>query len=348
MLAVGIFALICMYSMELKIGKDFNREYISPKHTTAVKGIFVFLVFVSHFLQYCTGTDEFAAVKNIMGKYTGQMIVVMFLFYSGYGIVESIKKKGSDYIKSFPVNRCLKVLVHFDMALVLFFIMGKCYGSQWSLKTILLSLIGWEGLGNSNWFIFAIVVLYFAAFISFSIFKKSKLLAIITTTVLTVGYILVMKEFKENWWYNTALCLPLGMWYSLCREKIEAFVMKNNFCFWFTAIVTAVFYVVAFDNRTSPMGIGYTLWGFAFAFVIVLGTMRVKIGNKILYWFGNHVFSVYILQRIPMRILSDFDVIASNPYLYFALSLALTVVMSELFDRFTAIVDKKLFAPKKA
>lgn len=345
MLAAGIFALICVYSMELKIGKDFNKEYISLKHTTAVKGIFVFLVFVSHFLQYCSGSDEFAAVDNIMKKYTGQMIVVMFLFYSGYGIVESIKKKGADYVKSFPVQRCLKVLFHFDLALILFYIMGRCYGSQWDLKKILLSLIGWESIGNSNWFIFAIIVLYFIVFISFIIFRKNKLLATILATALTVGYIFLLRGVKEPWWYNTALCLPLGMWYSLGKEKIEAFVMKNNFFFWLTVAVTGAVYVFSFENKSNPAI--YIIWSFAFTFMVVLGTMRMNIGNKVLYWLGNHVFSVYILQRIPMRIFSDFEVISSNPYLYFALSLAVTVIISELFDRFTGVLDKKIFKPKK-
>ena len=41
-----------------------------------------------------------------------QLMVTMFLFYSGYGVMESIKRKGDDYIKSFPKKRILTTLIN--------------------------------------------------------------------------------------------------------------------------------------------------------------------------------------------------------------------------------------------
>ncbi|MBP9988817.1 MAG: hypothetical protein KBT46_04885, partial [Ruminococcus sp.] len=229
-----LFALICVYSMKIMPVKEFNNGYISKNDTTAVKGIFVFMVFLSHFTQYYKMSTAFDNPYKALKTFLCQLIVVVFLFYSGYGIFESIKRKGSEYIKSFPTKRCLKVLLHFDIALVLFLIYGLATGKKIKLLTFILSLIGWESIGNSNWFIFVIVVQYLIVFVAFLIFKKNNPAAIITTTVLSVAFIIFLSKFKATYWYDTALCLPAGMWYSFFKDKIEKFVMKNNITYCIT------------------------------------------------------------------------------------------------------------------
>ena len=42
---------------------------------------------------------------QMLRNYMGQSIVSLFLFYSGYGIYEAIKRKGTAYIKAMPVKR---------------------------------------------------------------------------------------------------------------------------------------------------------------------------------------------------------------------------------------------------
>ena len=63
--------------------------------------------------------------------------------------------------------------------------------------------------------------------------------------------------------------------------------------------------------------------------------MKVKIGNKVLDFFGKHVFSIYILQRLAFMTLGLAPWIQSNLYLYFALSLGGTIVISLAFELIT-------------
>ena len=49
--------------------------------------------------------------KGRMGNY--YLMVTMFLFYSGYGVFESIKKKKEKYINTIPKRRFLKTLINF-------------------------------------------------------------------------------------------------------------------------------------------------------------------------------------------------------------------------------------------
>ena len=71
----------------VKYGK--NPDYLSKKQTTAIKGIFVLLVFFGHITQYITMGSAYERIVTSIG----QLVVVMFLFYSGYGIMCQIMTK---------------------------------------------------------------------------------------------------------------------------------------------------------------------------------------------------------------------------------------------------------------
>ncbi len=340
------FSWVCLYGMKLAPLKSFNDGYISRSDTTAVKGIFVFMVFMSHFTQYYQMNTAFDNPYKWLKSNSGQLVVVMFLFYSGYGIYESLKRKGTDYIKTFPKNRCLKTMLHLDIAIFFYLIFDLILGRKFTAVQLLLSLIGWDSMGNSNWFMFAIIVQYLIVYIAFTVFREKRVPALIAVTLLSVAYIVVLKQVKESWWYNTALCLPLGMWYSYFKDGIQKLVMKNNLTYILSGIIVAgIFYVSYLKRREFVF---YEIWTLAFALLVVLLTMKAHFGNKVLEWLGNRVFSVYILQRMPMIIFKDIPAVFGNRYIYFAVCFAITVVLAELFDRLTAVVDKKLFTPKKA
>ena len=83
-----------------------------------------------------------------------------------------------------------------------------------------------------------------------------------------------------------------------------------------------------------------------FTLGIVMITMKVKITNPVLEWFGNHVFSVYILQRIPMILLSRYGVADRHKYEFMIASIIVTVFLAEIFDRCTGALSKKIWGRK--
>lgn len=336
-----LLLFLCCYQMKLVPVKEFNREYISKNSTTAIKGIFTFLVFMTHFADCSSSNTILDTPYLIMRSHMGQLVVTMFLFYSGFGIYESIKKRGDDYLKSFPKNRLLKTLLHFDCAVILFYIVGTLMGQRFTLTKFLLSLMGWSSLGNSNWFIFAILMQYIMVYCSFKIFRNRKILALVFVTVLSCFYILIMLRYKERSWYDTAFCLPFGLWYSFCKEKIESLVMKNNIYYYSSLITVMVIFAVLYLKRGNL--VLFELCAMLFALMIVMFTMKVKIGNKMLYWLGNHVFSIYILQRIPMMVFKKVDFISSNFFVFFIVCFVITVIMSEYFDKLIKIIDSIIF-----
>ena len=96
---------------------EFNKDYISKDGTVAIKGIFVFLIFLGHAMTYidATGTFDLPYVK--IQRYLDQMVVSMFFFYSGFGIMEQIKHRGGAYIGTIPKKRFPQLLLNMDMPL---------------------------------------------------------------------------------------------------------------------------------------------------------------------------------------------------------------------------------------
>ncbi len=322
--------------------KDFNHEYLNIDTTSCIKGLFVLIVFYSHIASYVefSSSNDFFMTKFIL--FLGQLMVTMFLFYSGYGIYESIKRKKREYIDSFPKNRILKTYVHFVLIVLTYWIVNMIVGIKYEAIDIFLSFLVWHSLGNSNWYIFIILVLYVITYISFKIFSKSDRKAIMSTWILSIIGIIILKNCRPIYWINTLLCFPLGMTYSHHKEDIDKFLF-NNKKYIFTLIALSVsfclFRLYAHENLSF-----YLLMSIAFSLVVVLLTMKINIRNTFLKWFGDRLFLAYILQRLPMIVLRH---IVTNPYLYFGLCFVMMIFLIIIFDMILKKFDKIFFNKKR-
>ena len=186
--------MIIISNAEIAKSNEFNTEYSSIGQTNVIKGIFVILVLLGHGSGYLKLTGVLDIPYKSFQSHIGQMVVSMFFFYSGFGMIKSIMKKRFAYIKTLPLKRFLIVVLNFDIAVILFEIMNLCLKIHFDWKTILLSFTGWVGIGNSNWYMFAIFVLYILLFTSFYLLKwfdknSSLYIGMMIFTVLSVAFV---------------------------------------------------------------------------------------------------------------------------------------------------------------
>lgn len=314
--------------------KEFNTEYIGKEQTNAVKGIFIVTVFVRHIIPYMhkAGFDFSYWGDNLcqkIDKSMGQLIVVMFLFYSGYGVMESIKKKGEAYVDSMPRKRILKTLGNFDIAILFFIIAGLLVGREFNLADTLLAFTGWTSVGNSNWYIFVILLCYTAVWVSF---KYSRWWMSIILTSLAI---VILSLTKNTWWYNTMLSFPAGLVYSKYKPQIEQYVHSR---YWSSLIVCLFSFLFLFKVQFEAFGVRDNLMSIAFAAFFVILSMKIKVGNKALNWLGKNLFPLYIYQRIPMYVLATIygGILASDyPLCYIALCFVITLLFGRLFKYFS-------------
>ena len=264
----------------------------------------------------------------------------MFLFYSGYGIFVSIRNKGISYVKKIPVNRALKVLLHFDIAVIIYIIMQFMRGHVYSFKKLVLSLIGWDTVGNSNWYIFAMLILYLITWLTFMAFEDRPIEALIGVTILSILAMYFLSIFKEGYWYNTILCYPAGMWFAFGKDKLEERWKNKKIYIWSFCVILLVF-IMCYRIRTNI--IWYSVWGLAFSFGIVMFTMKVEMKNRILEWTGCHLFGLYIMQRIPMILLQHTAFAEKYVYGYALACLILMYILGYLLERVCMVADRFVF-----
>lgn len=341
--SICVYVIVCLWGIRFCFGYEGNRQYLSVEHTLSIKGIFILLVFFSHLQGYVTFTDwKDLFCVNIIGS-IGQGMVTMFLFYSGYGVMESIRKKGEAYVRAMPVKRILSTWFRFACAVTLFVPVALWHRESLTLSRIAWSMIGWEAVGNSNWYIFAVLILYLITYIAFRLAGvKQNLLSIALVLLGTAVYIFTLSfgGIKETWWYDTVLCYSFGMVWSLfvgtTGEKL-----LNKRVSWGIAMVTLLvaFYCL---NEGEFSVINQIIRNLFFAAVVVLLTMRISVGNTILRWCGKHLFPLYILQRIPMIIFKDLGISQISIELFIVLCLISTVAMVYPFEQVTDLLWKKI------
>lgn len=324
--------------------KGFWEDYIEKDQSNAIKGLFILLVFMRHILQRIKRSgfvfdrqidlDAYLLQDNI-----GQLVVVMFLFYSGYGVMKSLLIKGEDYLSSYPRKRLLTTLLNFDVAVCFFIILGFITKRPMSLSTVLLSFIGWDTVGNSNWYIFVILFCYLVFYLVFrAVQSRHAFGALVVTLIVFLGMI-ALHSVKPAHWYNTMLVFPAGIYFALCYNSLERIIQKY---YWlFLAILLAVFLLLHFGHFRPLHGLTFNLKSIVFALLLVVLTMKVRIRNKWLIWCGTSLFPIYIYQRLPLILIwkSAGDTwLCANPNLYIAICFVLTLGLTLIYNKYLRII----------
>lgn len=322
-----IILIALLLAAKARYGED-SEAYLSRDTTNIVKGFFILMVFNSHICDYWS-------CLNPVGKYLGQMIVVPFLFYSGYGVMEAIKQKGVDYVKGMPRHRILSTLLNFDVAVCVFAAVSFLLSRELTLKSLILSLITWESIGNSNWYIGVILIWYGVTWLVFRFLPRREHsprcgwqlgVILVTGVILTVW----LKSNRPACWYNTFLCYYFGVAYSVWQDKIKILWLR-----WWGLVM--VFGVIGYLAATALMGNCHGLFTLVrpfFFMIILLGlTWRITFTSPILKWCGEHLFPIYIYQRIPMILIASLASFLPNefPIVYYFICLMITMFVAWLY-----------------
>lgn len=334
--------------------RSFYDNYLNPQQCNSIKGIFILLIFLSHIIPYITKSGyvygQLDKAALFIANNIGQLVVVMFLFYSGYGVTEQVRKKGTGYINSMPKKRILVTLLNFDIAVMLFVVTSWLLGIDLSVRQIILSLFCWDSVGNSNWYIFVILICYTIAYLSYKLIPASQSPVRCLPVILTIGGGIILASLllfvirgKESWWYNTMWAFPFGIVYSAYKVEIERFV-KERWIFIVSVLILALLLFKMILTEYNVAGIVFNCYSLLFSALIVIITQKVKIENKYLDWCGKHLFPIYIYQRIPMMIIYEMDkglFVQNYPYIYVAICFCITLLIANYYKFWTINLFKK-------
>jgi peptidoglycan/LPS O-acetylase OafA/YrhL len=146
----------------------------------------------------------------------------------------------------------------------------------------------------------------------------------------------VLYLFKPAHWYNTMLVFPAGVTYALYADKLERLIQKKYGLVVLTLI--AVFFLIHLFMGMHPLhGLTFNVKSIVFALLIVVLTMKFRIGNRWLYWCGASLFPLFIYQRVPMlsmRAIAGNEWICEHPNVFIIVCFVITVGITLLYNKY--------------
>ena len=309
--------------------------------TTSIKGFFAIIILFSHLRQYIfLGSGFFNEVFESTLRHIGQLMVTAYFFYSGFGIAESAKRKRG-YVNGFFKKRVVKTLLHFDLSVILVLFLHTILGNHFATSNYFYCWIGWKDIGNSSWFVFAILVLYLISYVVLLLKDRSShpelfLAFLVSFFTILLWFVLYLSKNPQHWWYDTLAVFPAGMWISLIKEKVDAVSLKARIGL--TALLVFCFVLWYLNFNIDSYGICAVL----FILALTAVTTFVKMDNPVLQWLGKHCFSIYILQWIPMIMFSR-TILVDHPLAFSGTVLASALLLAWAFQAITDSLDTKLF-----
>lgn len=336
-MAIFYLIILLLATIGAKITLPGIKDSLSRDCTDSIKEIFILVVFSRHIWPYMGGIisdlSYFDRVFLTIDSMIRQLLVAMFLFYSGYGVIKNILDKGNSYVYTIPFRRIFITMANFAVAVGLFIILDSSLGIQLTTEQALLSFIGWDSVGNSNWYIFCIVCCYAFTYIAFRT-AKNPLKALALLGIMCVGYIIFISLYKGAWWYDTIGCYWAGACLAIYMPRIRNIVERRYFPI---MILTVLLFMVSYNCPWKYNSYVSNVTAILFALTVLMLTMSIKINNAPQRWLGRNLFPLYIYQRIPMLLFATIGegwLIAHHAWLYVILSLAITIGITMLYPHF--------------
>ena len=275
----------------------------------------------------------------------GQNIVSLFLFYSGYGINESFKKKGNIYIKTLPIKSAI-FFIKYQIVLIIYYVFNNIHlKANISFLGYIKAAIFQRGIGNSYWFAFTIIVLYIYSFFSFILIKKkNNFVGIIIISIICYFHMIILYKYyhrKQKVFVETIICFVFGFYYSFFKLYSDSIIMKNDIIYYLIMIYSIFCYYKYFIIKHKNI-LNFSIKNFILNFILVLITMKIQFKNEFLNLLSCHSYSIYLLQRLVMTYINRKGFFKNNGIIIFFFEFLLVILMSNIFDKYTLFIDNAL------
>lgn len=352
MFVILIFALLLVFLLSgVRVHASVlpDGTYMSRERTSMINGFFIWIVFMSHMKGYGVDLPEADRLVVKLIGYLGQCCVATFFFYSGFGIMASLRRKGSEYAKALVCRRLPMLLLHMSLAVLVFWGVQALYGAQYEWSKVLLSMIAWDSIGNSNWFIFVSLSAYLIVAVAYALGRKLGEVGVISGVILLFLLLIVfLKIHKGSWWYDTCLCIPAGMLFFVFRPFMERIFAVLRVPVWIYGMLLVPLSLFIYSSLSRwPYLNNFSAILFALGVTLLFSCVELKRNPSFLCWCGGSaLFYLYIFQRIPMMIGAGAGWHTESPFMYELFCVVGTLANAWVACRVVPFIDRLIFRGK--
>lgn len=318
---------------------SINENYLSIDTGKCFRGLLAIVVVFHHLAQRTTTGLSFQYFRDV-----GSLAVSAFFFYSGYGLLKSYIAKQEKYKKGFLRRRLLPILFLYVVITALYWLMHFMSGTCYSIKDIIIKIVQGTPIVYFSWYIICIISFYVAFWILMIICQQHYFIMICGGCLWYILYTAYcIKMGYRLFWYNSCHLLIVGMFWAVYEEKIIKIINKS---YSILAPMTWLFFLLLFWFKKKlsyliPIEDISFMLTILFVISILLFSLKIQIGNKVLRFLGDISLEIYLGQGLFIAILRSRTFYIQNELLWCIMVLAGTIIFAYILHlAFTAILKK--------
>jgi len=360
-----ILPIILFYGSAVSSRGQWNDGFLSLPQSKALQGMCVLLIVFHHISQKIYVRQDLPQlITHSLDPFVnaGFLLTAVFFFFNGYGLYKSYTSKPG-YLDHFLSKRLTAPLVAYYMTGLIFFALRLALGEKIGKKLIILYMSGLVHCSPYSWYI-VILILFYVVF--YLVFKRAKdvrsatvIFSVIVLAYMILGLFIPRNSYflRGEWWYNSVFMMPLGMFFAGSEDRIISHVKRNygkylavHLVLVFPVFKLSEFVIQRFGyfNDSIPYGtmckaislLSHMLCVYMFIALILLTSMKIKIGNRVLAFLGKYTLEIYLIHGILVEVFDhDFVGIApspipvSSPFLYILCVIIATLPVSLLLKK---------------
>lgn len=282
---------------------EYNDNCLDPHLTTREKGIAAILIILHHLSQRVT----VFGILSLM-NYVGFILVSVFFFLSGYGLMFGVLYK-PNYLDNFFKKRVMTIMIPYWIVNSFKILFDMIYGIKHNIFDYILSYLGIDVI-TGTWFVTSILIFYLLFFVAFKFFKKNQY-AVLMLFLEILFYCAVCSLLNLHTSYTASVsAFILGIIWHYIGNRFALFVrnhyMKKLFAF-------VGIFIFLFMSRLCLMYMGYeygvlhiflrNLISVLFILNVIVIMQKVQLSKGIFDWLGGISYELYIVHFVLLDML---------------------------------------------
>lgn len=321
-----LFVYILSIIIFIRIDKsEYSEGFLSISNTNSLRGIMSIAIVLHHISEHIKDGRFFHVMNHF-----GYLLVAVFFFLSGYGLMIQFAKKGKEYLKTIWKNRILyfSIILFFDTLLYIIF---RCLnGESFSLQRIVLSFVSGHLLAGSSWYLVVQIYFYVFFWLSFNFSKKRKWgIFCLLLCIVLLDIIFVSLNYPSFWCFSN-IAFIIGVFWANYKSIINKILNKFYWLTLFLVFFSFVLFSMApfFIPSKNTYFIFRIISAPIFSIFIIVVLKKIYFTGKL--WATVNIISleIFLIHVLIYSIFRSNFINVKNDFIWSSLTLIFTIIMS--------------------
>lgn len=323
-LAYPALAAVLLVGCRIYGRGKWNEDFMNLAQTKYIEGFFAICIMLHHIGQEMCGSWQQYPLYHGLDLFVplGFLFVAVFMFFSGYGLYISVEKRPDYLSKGFLKRKALPLIIGYYVTFWVYLAARYFMGQNMSRRDVILYAIGFMQSNPYGWFAIVMPLLYLIFYVVFRLCKRYRIPLVVLCIVVYqyIGTLFVHSTciLGGEWWYNSVHLFWIGLVIAKYRTKLYDMVKKlylvlliacaaGVYGSWQLAALLRDGRGMYYTERVADKWVVLSaemLVTTLFVFLILLLGMKIRIGNRVMDFFGKITLEFYLVHGFVIEFFS--------------------------------------------